>query len=628
MKKTKQILCGLISIILLFTIIMQAVCAQPVKHLYSEQEILKVAEDIINWKKSDNKSSVNGYLLNDAFLELAGTTAGDWFPIGLGRFAYQDDEEGYLAVIKEAVQKRYGQAEKLSAAKATEWHRISLSVLAMGGDPTHCGTYKDGNSINLIADGTYNRGKTAPLGKQGINGWIWGLIALDSMRYEIPKGSFYSRDDIITEIIKRQLSDGGFALSGKVSDPDVTAMAIQALSPYYNAEKSYTYNQKSDNKQMQKSVRNIIDEALVCLSKMQLADGDFASWGTQNAESTAQVIVAICSLGIDVQQDNRFIKNGNTLLDGIMKYRMKDGGFIHSLAYQADNPTSLPNKSNSMASEQVLYTMAAVWRQQNGMRILYDFRAEQSTALRKRISNLKSKISSITNKTSKSDIEKLLKDYYSLSESERNYVFNYVKLSDVAKGLEINILQLANKTAVIPDKGEEDGYLPVYFILSDRIAVSSLPKPLTTKQYVEVVKLLTKLEQSENFDEKETYRQILLNAKNDILAIQNEIDSINAQVKNKLYPFDKISLKDKAVVDDIVNRYKKLSEYDGQKIERYEDVLKTKTKVDNYLRAVIITVVLILVVSILLILVALHIRKRRTKKRHEMEQLEKLYEDE
>ena len=73
---------------------------------------------------------------------------------------------------------------------------------------------RTGNPIDLIADGTYDRGRTTPLGRQGINGWIWGLIALDSLRYPIPDGAFYTRDDIILEILRQQLPDGGFALSG------------------------------------------------------------------------------------------------------------------------------------------------------------------------------------------------------------------------------------------------------------------------------------------------------------------------------------------------------------------------------------------------------------------------------
>lgn len=179
------------------------------------------------------------------------------------------------------------------------------------GDPTNFGVDPNGDAINLTADGTYNRGFTASLGRQGINGWIWGLIALDAKHYSIPDGSYYSRADIIKEILKLQLSDGGFALTGRSADPDITAMAIQSLAPYYKSGSSYTYALTRQNGQtVTKTVKQAVNEALSCLSDMQLDTGDYISWGTQNVESTAQVLIALCCLGINPQADNRFIKTG------------------------------------------------------------------------------------------------------------------------------------------------------------------------------------------------------------------------------------------------------------------------------------------------------------------------------
>lgn len=155
--------------------------------------VTAVADCIIEWKKLDNGSSADGYLINETYLELAGSTPGDWYQIGLSRLGVEDNYAGYLAVIRDRVEERYRDPGKLSAAKATEWHRISLAVLAAGGDPRALGTDESGAPIDLIADGTYNRGLATPLGRQGINGWIWGLIALDSMRYEVPADAYYTR---------------------------------------------------------------------------------------------------------------------------------------------------------------------------------------------------------------------------------------------------------------------------------------------------------------------------------------------------------------------------------------------------------------------------------------------------
>lgn len=139
------------------------------------------------------------------------------------------------------------------------------------------------------------------------------------MHYEIPNGSFYSRDDIITEILCRQLSDGGFALTGKNSDPDITAMAVQALAPYYNSGKSYTYQLKSEKKQVSRTVKQIVNEALSWSLSFTNRGRQTSSWGTQNAGKHRAAAAALCSLNIDPQKDSRFIKNGKTLLDGHFK---------------------------------------------------------------------------------------------------------------------------------------------------------------------------------------------------------------------------------------------------------------------------------------------------------------------
>ena len=513
---------------------------------------LSIAQGIIDWKKSDVDSSTDGYLLNDAFLALAGSTAGDWYPIGLSRLGKADNYAGYLAVLREFVEERYRQSGKLSAAKATEWHRITLSVLSAGGDPTAFGTDENGRPIDLIADGTYDRGKTMPLGRQGVNGWIWGLIALDTKRYEIPANAYYTRDDIITEILSEQLSDGGWALSGSVSDPNLTAMAVQSLAPYYADEKTYVYLRKSMNTETKATVRESVDEALACLSVMQLADGDFKSWGTQNVESTDQVIIALCCLGIDLLTDTRFIKNGHTLLDGVLRYRQSDGGFAHSFAFDPENPNALPGQSDSMAGEQTLLAMAALWRQQNGMCTLYDFRPEASAT------------------------------------------------SDA----------------------------PIVFSDTDKRAVDSLPARLTTEQYVTVTALLDKLERSADFADKEAYRQKLTAAKEQIAKIQAEIDDLNAQIQEKLYPLESISLRDKQTVDAIVERYHALSEFDRTKIAHWEDVVKAKTQIEGLLRSLVIEVVLGVIAVIIAVFLICRICKKRRRKTKEMEELAAQFADE
>lgn len=515
----------------------------------SNRELQSDIAGIINWKKRDVGSSPDGYLINNAFLELAGTTPGDWFPIGLGRYGYPDNDQAYLAVIADKVSKRYRQSEKLSASKATEWHRISLAVLAMGGDPTKIGKDANGTPINLIADGTYNRGKTAPLGKQGINGWIWGLITLDSMRYPIPSDSYYSRDDIIREILRCQLPDGGFALTGQVSDPDITAMALQALAPYQSSTKTYDYQDKNKT-QKTKSVKEVTGEALSALSKIQDGDGGYASWGTQNVESACQVVVALCCLGINPETDPRFIKNGRTAIDGIMKYRMPDGGFMHSLTADPDNPSSVPNKSNSMASEQTLYTLVALYRYRNGMRTLYDFRPESK------------KISAAV----------------SSAPVKRNTG------SSQPKGE-------SKPSSSSASSGKQES--ADLFTQADQKAVDALPENPTTEKYTQVVQLLDKLEKSADFDQKSNCLKKLQAAKGKIEAVQSAVDRLNRDIAEKLYPIESLTLTDRQAVYDIAGQYKALSGYDQKKVSHSGDIFRAKTQVDNLQRAVVVSAVLV-----------------------------------
>lgn len=501
--------------------------------IYSEKEIITTAENIVKWKKQSINSDDKALLFNSDFLEAAGTTQGDWYAIAFGRLGIADDYDGYLAVLKDYVENKYKQDGKLSRVKSTEWHRISLAVLSMGGDPTSFGTDEKGKPINLIADGTYNRGNTVSLGRQGLNGWIWGLITLDSGNYKIPSGSFYSRNDIIKEIIKRQKSDGGFSLSAdSLSDADITAMAVQALSPYYN--------KKSE-------VKKSIDSALNYLSEAQLNSGDFKSSSTENSESTAQVIIALCCLNINPQTDSRFIKNKNTLLNGLMNYKTADGGFIHSYSYDESNTSASPKASNSMAGEQALCALAAVYRQMNNMNTLYDFSDEKIN----------------------------------------NSIYQFTS--------------------------------------ADKKDVDSLPENPSTKNYVDIIKLLSKINQSPNFAGKAQYKSRLLSAKNQIANIQKEINSINEEIKEKLYPFNNISVKDKKTVDGIVTRYNKLSDYDKTKIDSYNDVIKAKTKIDNKLRAIIIFVILAAIVVALLTVIIKRLKAKANKKQIEMDELAAQY---
>ena len=281
-------------------------------------------------------------------LVVPGESVSDWIAIATGCSANPVKRNAYLKGLEDYVTKEYAENGGLHNIKATEYHRISLAVLALGGDPTGFGVDGNGEPIDLIADGTYNWSNSDSLGVQGLNGWIFALITLDAKNYEVPSDAVYTREDIISAILGAQTDEGGFGLSVGTPDVDITAMALQALAPYY---------------QNDPDVQGSVDRALSWLSAQQGSGGDFTSWGSSTAEGTAQTVIALCSLGIDPRTDERFMKNGNSAMDGLLQYQTQSGMFKHTLDGDED----------VMATEQAILALIAVERlDQNGNRI-YDF---------------------------------------------------------------------------------------------------------------------------------------------------------------------------------------------------------------------------------------------------------------
>lgn len=94
---------------------------------------------------------------------------------------------------------------------------------------------------------------------------------------------------------------------------------------------------------------------------MQNSSGEFSSFGTVNSESTSQVIVALCSLGINPDTDKRFIKNGKSLVDILLSYYVGNG-FSHTKG----------SNYNQMATEQCFYGLVAYYRLCNNKNFLYN----------------------------------------------------------------------------------------------------------------------------------------------------------------------------------------------------------------------------------------------------------------
>ena len=267
-----------------------------------------------------------------------GSLGGEWTVLALARGG-ADTETAYFTDYYAALEQTVREANGvLSERKYTEYSRVILALSALGKDARDVAGY----------DLTLPLGDFEKTKAQGMNGAIYALLALDSRDYPMPQNAEAStqatRQLYVDAILAAQLADGGWSFMGEDADPDLTAMALQALAKYRE----------------QSSVQLAANRALVCLSAMQNADGGFSSWGSENAESCAQVLLALNALGLDAD-DSRFVKNGHSVLDALLTYQNADGGFCHERS----------GETNLMASEQAACALASLVRAERGESSFY-----------------------------------------------------------------------------------------------------------------------------------------------------------------------------------------------------------------------------------------------------------------
>ena len=304
--------------------------------------------------KADYKTT-----LNETMAQLAatvtepsfGTGAGEWTVLSLARGNYYDTGdkyfEDYYSRIEETVKEKAASVNlngALHKVKSTENSRLIMALSAIGKDPTKVG------GVDLV--GAYSANGFGWIKKQGLNGPVFALIALDTYNYKTSDATI--RQQCVDYILQAELANGGWALSGTTADPDMTAMVLQALANY------------ADNS----DVKDAAERGFAALSSIQKDNGGYASWGSVNSESIAQVIVACTAWGIDPSTDSRFVKSGGSTVDALLEFYVPDGkGFAHVLETTGGYAGG---EVNAMATDQACYALVAYDRFVNNKNALYD----------------------------------------------------------------------------------------------------------------------------------------------------------------------------------------------------------------------------------------------------------------
>lgn len=211
----------------------------------------------------------------------AGAGAGcDWYTLALTRLSYPVDTDAYA----DALEKKLASGE---VSGAVERQRCALILCALGRSYDYA----------KVLDETS--------GKLGLMSLVFGLHIADNS----DAAANVTASELIEQILSSELEGGGWAIIGRSADIDTTAMTVQALARHKELP----------------DVQDAIDRALVKMSEKQCQSGGFSSYGTENAESTAQVIIALCSLGLDPETDRSFAP----MLEELLSYRVSDGSFSH-----------------------------------------------------------------------------------------------------------------------------------------------------------------------------------------------------------------------------------------------------------------------------------------------------------
>ncbi|MCQ4672106.1 hypothetical protein NE689_12315 [Lactonifactor longoviformis] len=142
--------------------------------------------------------------------------------------------EGYFDQYIEKVETYTVDCEGiLHDKKSTEYSRVFLSLTALGYNVSNVAGY---DFIDKLSQ-SYKYAV-----RQGLNGPVWELIALNTGDYSLydspSEGTpedYNTKGKMIDEILRQEITTnagvkGGWALSGKTPDPDMTGMSLQALA--------------------------------------------------------------------------------------------------------------------------------------------------------------------------------------------------------------------------------------------------------------------------------------------------------------------------------------------------------------------------------------------------------------
>ena len=197
---------------------------------------------------------------------------GDWLAIALAASGDADSLSEYAYFVNSRIAGEVARGDRVRTA-------LLCRILGLGDEFVEA----------TVEDGSLDR----------VSELIWRAVIAADMKS--PRAA-----ELASDLRSRELASGGYALSGDKPEPDLTAMAAVAL---------HLCGEDTDG-------------LFSVLSSLQTENGGFSYLGEENAESAAQVVIAMAICGVE-DEDPRFVKNGNTVLDALDSFYL-GAGYSHT----------------------------------------------------------------------------------------------------------------------------------------------------------------------------------------------------------------------------------------------------------------------------------------------------------
>lgn len=314
MKKTVSVLLAVLML-----------CTMALPSFAAESPVQAEIDNLVGWLSVPANSKINYEDTSKVY------GAADWIALDFARAGVEVPKE-YAPYLEAALPN--------ATLYPSDMARVYLGAAAAGMDVQNIGGVDLVKALSEVSykDQTY------------MSSLIFPLLAMDyNKEISFPDAK---RQEIIDTILAAQKPMGeefGGAFNWDTNpansvDTDTTAMVICALAPY-----------RAENPQVQTA----IDNALSYIKSVKADNGGYGhpQWGV-SPECTAQVVIALCTLGIDPTCEE-YSNNGKTPIDALKSYMLESGAGAYGSA-------------NAMTTEQTLRGFVAYDRFLKGETAFYD----------------------------------------------------------------------------------------------------------------------------------------------------------------------------------------------------------------------------------------------------------------